>query len=76
PIVTDATGNATGQVVIDAGNTLAALGAGVRDGLGKMGAVDNPVGVTVASTGNVVTQAGHPLSSTGDLVNSLGQDQL
>ncbi len=65
-----------GDVVINAGRAVGSLGAGVRDGLGQMGSVDNPVGVTVASTSNVVHDVGEALISGGDLVNGLGTDKL
>ncbi|KWR88566.1 collagen-like triple helix repeat-containing protein [Cupriavidus sp. IDO] len=68
--------NGAGGVVVNAGETVGALGAGVRDGLGQMGAVDNPVGVTVASTGNVVQKAGDTVTSAGQLVGGLGTEQL
>lgn len=76
PIVPDAAQNATGDVVMKAGDTVATLGVGVREGLGKIGSVDNPLGVTVGNTGNVVTQAGKTVVSAGGLVQSLGTEQL
>jgi hypothetical protein len=75
PLVPTGAKNATGDVVINAGATVATLGAGVANGLGKMGAVDNPVGVTVANTGNVVTQTGKTVVSAGDLVQAVGTGQ-
>ncbi|QQX87496.1 collagen-like triple helix repeat-containing protein [Cupriavidus necator] len=65
-----------GDVVINAGRAVGSLGAGVRDGLGQMGSVDNPVGVTVASTSNVVHDVGEALISGGDLVYGLGTEKL
>ncbi|QUN26184.1 collagen-like triple helix repeat-containing protein [Cupriavidus sp. KK10] len=65
-----------GDVVINAGRAVGSLGAGVRDGLGQMGSVDNPVGVTVASTSNVVHDVGETLISGGDLVYGLGTEKL
>ncbi|CAN7684436.1 collagen-like triple helix repeat-containing protein [Cupriavidus necator] len=65
-----------GGVVINAGRAVGSLGGGVRDGLGQMGSVDNPVGVTVASTSNVVHDVGEALISGGDLVYGLGTEKL
>ncbi|MGN5480346.1 collagen-like triple helix repeat-containing protein [Cupriavidus basilensis] len=65
-----------GGVVVNAGETVGALGAGVRDGLGQMGSVHDPVGVTVASTGNVVQKAGDTVTSAGELVSGLGTEKL
>ncbi|EYS96827.1 hypothetical protein CF68_18375 [Cupriavidus sp. SK-4] len=65
-----------GEVVINAGRAVGSLGAGVRDGLGQMGSVHNPVGVTVASTSNVVHDVGEALISGGDLVYGLGTEKL
>jgi len=65
-----------GDVVINAGRAVGSLGAGVRDGLGQIGSVDNPVGVTVASTSNVVHDVGETLISGGDLVYGLGTEKL
>ena len=65
-----------GGVVVNAGETVGALGAGVRDGLGQMGSVANPVGITVASTGDVVQKAGDTVTSAGQLVSGLGTEKL
>ncbi|UIF89543.1 collagen-like triple helix repeat-containing protein [Cupriavidus sp. UYPR2.512] len=65
-----------GDVVIKTGRAVGSLGAGVRDGLGQIGSVDNPVGVTVASTSNVVHDVGEALISGGDLVRGLGTEKL
>lgn len=65
-----------GGVVVNAGETVGALGAGVRDGLGQMGSVANPVGITVASTGDVVQKAGDTVTSAGQLVSGLGTERL
>ncbi|WP_011301512.1 collagen-like triple helix repeat-containing protein [Cupriavidus necator] len=64
-----------GGVVINAGETIGALGA-AHDGLGKMGSVYNPVGVTVTSTGNVVQEAGDTVTSAGQLISGVGTDRL
>ncbi|TPQ37779.1 collagen-like triple helix repeat-containing protein [Cupriavidus pinatubonensis] len=65
-----------GGVVINAGETIGALGAAAHDGLGKMGSVYNPVGVTVTSTGNVVQEAGDTVTSAGQLISGVGTDRL
>ncbi|KAF7960260.1 hypothetical protein AWV80_00500 [Cupriavidus sp. UYMU48A] len=41
-----------------------------------MGSVHDPVGVTVASTGNVVQKAGDTVTSAGELVSGLGTEKL
>ncbi len=76
PLLPTTARESAGDVVIKAGKAVGSLGAGVRDGLGQMGSVDNPVGVTVASTGNVVHDVGEALISGGDLVSGLGTEKL
>ncbi|SOZ39603.1 collagen-like triple helix repeat-containing protein [Cupriavidus neocaledonicus] len=65
-----------GGVVVNAGEAVGALGAGVRDGLGQMGSVDNPLGVTVSSSGNVVREVGDAVVNGGALVQGLGTEKL
>jgi hypothetical protein len=65
-----------GGVVVNAGEAVGALGAGVRDGLGQIGSVDNPLGMTVSSTGNVVHEVGDAAISGGALVQGLGTEKL
>lgn len=65
-----------GGVVDNTGDAVSALGDGLHDGLGNMGQVRNPVGITVASTGNVVEEGGEAVISAGKLVYGLGTDKL
>ena len=62
-----------GGTVGNAGKAVSDLGLGVQTGLGKMGQNPNPIGTTVASTGNVVTDLGQATVSAGSLVQGLGQ---
>ena len=75
PLVGRASGTALGGVVEHAGGTVDALGAAVSDGLGRLGSLDNPLGVTAAGVGNAVDQAGRTVSSVGDVVTGLGSNQ-
>ncbi|QRQ84393.1 collagen-like triple helix repeat-containing protein [Cupriavidus oxalaticus] len=65
-----------GGVVDNTGDAVSALGDGLHEGLGQMGHVRNPVGITVASTGNVVEEGGEAVISAGKLVYGLGTGQL
>lgn len=75
PLVGRASGSALGDVVEHAGGTVDALGAAVSDGLGRLGNLENPLGVTTAGVGNAVDQAGRTVSSVGDVVTGLGSNQ-
>lgn len=74
PVVGRASGTALGDVVEHTGGTVDALGAAVSDGLGRLGSLDNPLGVTAAGVGNAVDQAGRTVSSVGDVVTGLGSN--
>lgn len=65
-----------GGLLVNGGEAVGALGAGVSNGLGQMGSVDNPVGVTVSSTGNVVQEVAEVVISAGQLVQGLGTGKL
>ncbi len=76
PLVPSSAQNGLGSVVENLGATVSALGTGVQNGLGSIGSNPNPIGTTVASTGNVVTGVGNTVASAGTLVSGLGTDQL
>ena len=74
PVVGRASGSALGDVVEHTGASVDALGTAVSDGLGRLGNLDNPLGVTAAGVGNAVDQAGRAVSSAGDAVTGLGSN--
>lgn len=74
PAVGRASGSALGDVVDNAGGAVNSLGAAVSNGLGRLGSIDNPLGVTAAGMGNVVDDAGRTVSSVGDVVTGLGNN--
>ncbi len=74
PLVGDASAQGVNGVVGHTGGVVSAVGAAVADGVGQIGKVDNPLGVTAAGLGGAVDQAGNAVSSAGDAVTGLGQN--
>ena len=74
PLVGDASAQGVNGVVGHTGGVVSAVGSAVANGVGQLGKVDNPLGVTAAGLGGAVDQAGHAVSSAGDVVTGLGQN--
>ena len=74
PLVGDASAQGVNGVVGHTGGVVSAVGAAVANGVGQIGKVDNPLGVTAAGLGGAVDQAGNAVSSAGDVVTGLGQN--
>jgi hypothetical protein len=64
-----------GGALVKVGDAVDSLGAGLTNGLGQLGKVDNPVGVTVGSLEGVVVNTGQAVSRLGGGI-SAGVPQL
>jgi hypothetical protein len=74
PVVGDAAAQGVEGVVSHTGGVVSAVGTAVASGVGQIGKVDNPLGVSAAGLGGAVGQAGNAVSSAGDVVTGLGQN--
>lgn len=62
----------TSTVLQEVGNSVDALSAGLHNGLGKIGSIDDPVGTTLSSLEGTVVHAGAAVSGVGDIVKGAG----
>src|SRR5690606_38003028 len=68
---------ALGGVVSSTGQTVAGVGDALKDGLGQIGVIENPVGVTLTGVvGGGVNDTGNIVTSAGKLVQSVGTGPL
>lgn len=67
----DAVTSGTGEVIINTGEAVERLSAGIGDGLGDLNDNDNALGTTVAGATGAVAETGEAVSAAGDTVESI-----
>lgn len=70
PLVGDASAQGVNGLVGHTGGVVSAVGSAVANGVGQLGKVDNPLGITAAGAGGAVVQAGQGVSRVGQGVET------